>query len=123
MQNKIEYIDNSISFFINPKININITEHSMECIDVEFQIILFLDKSKGWIIDCIEITDIGQFYFLEQTFEGHEDISKITKTLKEIGLDIWSLVESKCMERMKQVAKYYIDTLNKNISNDVKPFI
>ena len=62
-------------------------------VTAEFQIIVCLNKSDDWIVDCIEPLDIDEIEIMGKKITDHESKRNIIKHFESIGIDLWEETE------------------------------
>jgi hypothetical protein len=60
----------------------------------EFQVIVCLNKSDDWIIDCVEPMDINEIEMMGKTITDYENKRNIIEHFKLMGVDLWDEVET-----------------------------
>ena len=62
-------------------------------VTAEFQIIVCLNKSDEWIVDCIEPLEIDEIEIMGKKITDHESKRKIITHFESIGIDLWEETE------------------------------
>ncbi len=81
--------------------------------NIEIQYILvYIDKN--WIVDTVEIIDIGTIEFYGKIYGIVEDlpIRKLSKSLEELGINVWETASSEC----QSITLTYVDSLIKQLN-------
>jgi hypothetical protein len=60
----------------------------------EFQVIVCLNKSGDWVIDCVEPMDINEIEMMGKTITDYENKRNIIEHFKLMGVDLWDEVET-----------------------------
>jgi hypothetical protein len=60
----------------------------------EFQVIVCLNKSDDWVIDCVEPMDINEIEMMGKTITDYENKRNIIEHFKLMGVDLWDEVET-----------------------------
>lgn len=63
-------------------------------VTAEFQIIVCLNKSDEWIIDCVEPLEIDEIEMMGKKITDHESKRKIITHFESIGINLWDEVET-----------------------------
>jgi hypothetical protein len=58
-------------------------------VTAEFQIIVCLNKSDEWIIDCVELIDIEEIEMMGKKITDYEGKHKIIVHFQSLGIDLW----------------------------------
>jgi hypothetical protein len=64
----------------------------------EFQVIVCLNKSDDWVIDCVEPMDINEIEMMGKTITDYENKRNIIEHFKLMGVDLWNEVETEMQE-------------------------
>ena len=63
-------------------------------VSANFQIIICLNKSDEWIVDCIEPLEIDEIEIMGKKITDHESKRNIIEHFKLMGVDLWDEVET-----------------------------
>jgi hypothetical protein len=67
-------------------------------VTAEFQIIVCLNKSDDWIVDCIEPLEIDEIEMMGKKITDRENKRNIIKHFESIGIDLWDVVVTDMQE-------------------------
>jgi len=59
----------------------------------EFQVIVCLNKSDDWVIDCVEPMDIDEIEMMGKKITDRENKRNIIKHFESLGIDLWKEIE------------------------------
>lgn len=107
-------MNHKLSFFINSIID-QLNSKELEFKEVEIMHILCYDEDLNkWIIDVVEIVDVGVIFFMGKGF-GENCVNKLKdldEPFRKIGINIYKEAEELAKEYVSEHIKLIIDKLN-----------